>query len=247
MIGIYKIENLTNHKVYIGQSKNISQRWIKHRIHGTQSGYNDADYPLYRAMRKYGIENFSFSILEECSIEELNEKEQYWIKQFNSYKEGYNQTNGGEGGHPLKLTEEQVLEIYQKLQTEERMVDIAQQYNVSHQTISEINLGYIWVHKDIIYPIRKKRELKQYLCLDCGMPISKGATRCKKCNDKLRITQKPVTREELKKLIRTKTFVEIGTQFNVTDNAIRKWCDKYNLPRKKSDIKKFTEEEWEKI
>ena len=57
----------------------------------------------------------------------------------------------------------------------------------------------------------------------------------------------PVTREELKGLIRNKPFTQIGKQFNVTDNAIRKWCDKFNLPRKKSDIQKYSVEEWSKI
>ena len=57
----------------------------------------------------------------------------------------------------------------------------------------------------------------------------------------------PVTREELKSLIRTKPFTQIGTQFNVTDNVVRKWCDKFNLPRRKSDIQKYSEEEWLKI
>ena len=57
----------------------------------------------------------------------------------------------------------------------------------------------------------------------------------------------PVTREELKQLIRKKPFVQIGLQFKVSDNAIRKWCDKFNLPRKATEIKKYTDEEWENI
>ena len=56
-----------------------------------------------------------------------------------------------------------------------------------------------------------------------------------------------VTREELKNLIRTMPFTKIGEKFNVSDNAIRKWCDKYNLPRKSSDIKKYSDEEWLKV
>ena len=48
-------------------------------------------------------------------------------------------------------------------------------------------------------------------------------------------------------LIRTKPFVEIGKMFKVSDNTIRKWCDSYNLPRKVTDIKKYSDIEWEKI
>lgn len=57
----------------------------------------------------------------------------------------------------------------------------------------------------------------------------------------------PILREELKKLIRTIPFTQIGKQYGVTDNAVRKWCDKYKLPRKVSEIKKYTDEEWEGI
>ena len=60
-------------------------------------------------------------------------------------------------------------------------------------------------------------------------------------------TEKPITREELKLLIRTKPFTQIATMFQVSDTAIRKWCDFYNLPRRATDIKKITDEEWELI
>ena len=56
-----------------------------------------------------------------------------------------------------------------------------------------------------------------------------------------------VSREELKTLIRTLPFLQIGEKFNVSDNTIRKWCDKYNLPRKASEIKKYSDEEWNLI
>jgi vacuolar-type H+-ATPase subunit E/Vma4 len=54
-------------------------------------------------------------------------------------------------------------------------------------------------------------------------------------------------KEELKELIRTVPFTQIAEKFGVTDNAIRKWCDLYNLPRKKSEIKKISEEDWKTI
>lgn len=57
----------------------------------------------------------------------------------------------------------------------------------------------------------------------------------------------PVSREELKNLIRTKPFTQIGAMFSVTDNAIRKWCNKFNLPCKVSEIKQYSDEEWSKI
>lgn len=87
------------------------------------------------------------------------------------------------------------------------------------------------------------------ICVDCGKIISARATRCLECEYKHRTSQKVegISREELKKLIRTTPFTQIGKQFNVSDNAIRKWCDKYNLPKKSSEIKSYTDEQWSMI
>lgn len=95
-----------------------------------------------------------------------------------------------------------------------------------------------------------KKIAKKYYCIDCGCEISQGSIRCMGCEAKSRIipiSDMPITREELKKLIRISPFTAIGTQYGVSDNAIRKWCDKFNLPRTKSEIKKYSDEEWSKI
>lgn len=84
-------------------------------------------------------------------------------------------------------------------------------------------------------------------CIDCGIEISKKSKRCMSCSGKAKKTEVIISREELKDLIRTKSFTEIGKQFNVSDNAIRKWCDKYNLPRKVSIIKTYSNDDWLKI
>ena len=61
-----------------------------------------------------------------------------------------------------------------------------------------------------------------------------------------RKTNRP-NREKLKSLIREQSFVKIAEQYNVSDNAIRKWCDFYQLPRTKKQIKQYTDKEWEQI
>lgn len=91
MIGIYKITNKITKKSYIGQSVDIKKRWEQH-LKNIGSNKN----PMYIDFKKYGTENFLFEIIEECSEEELNEKEMYWIKYFNTYNVGYNLTIGGE-------------------------------------------------------------------------------------------------------------------------------------------------------
>jgi len=92
--------------------------------------------------------------------------------------------------------------------------------------------------------IRIKEKPKKY-CIDCGKEIDKNSTRCYQCDGKRKripLEQLPVSREELKSLIRELPFTQIGTQFGVSDNAIRKWCDKFNLPRQKKEIKKYSDE-----
>lgn len=102
---------------------------------------------------------------------------------------------------------------------------------------------------NLIQERNDKFNKKEYFCIKCGEKISgQGTTNlCKKCQGKeTRLVERP-TREELKNLIKTTPFTKIAEKYGVTDNAIRKWCDSYNLPRKKKDIDSYTDEEWEKI
>lgn len=97
MKGIYIIKNLINGKVYIGQSINIYQRWKTHK-----SAYKRIKNKLYSAIKSYGLENFSFEILEGLpewtTPEQLSDKEKEYICKYKSYKpeKGYNLTYGGE-------------------------------------------------------------------------------------------------------------------------------------------------------
>lgn len=90
---------------------------------------------------------------------------------------------------------------------------------------------------------------KLYKCMDCGKTISRSAVRCVECQKKYKLLKKRslINREDLKKKIREKSFVEIGKEFGISDNAIKKWCDYFNLPRRKIDIKKYTDSEWNNI
>lgn len=93
----------------------------------------------------------------------------------------------------------------------------------------------------------QKKRKKHYYCIDCGKEISKGSLRCSKCNNKFKIITEekiPIERKDLKQLVYTTSFTKIGKQFEVSDNTIRKWCEKLNIPFKKKEISKYTKEEW---
>ena len=94
MIGIYSITNKINGKRYIGQSINIDNRWKEHIRNIDNPNKNNT---IYKALRKYGLENFIFEVLEECTESELDDKEIYWIEYYDSYNNGYNMNTGGNG------------------------------------------------------------------------------------------------------------------------------------------------------
>lgn len=168
--GIYLIRNLVNNKIYVGQAVNVRRRWLEHLRAGQPEIYSNAHErdlrtAIHLAIQKYGIENFSISILEKCERNELNEKEIYWIKTLksNDKKIGYNLTSGGETSgikgeqHGMsKLTQEQVDQIYELLKHSNLNLDeINQLYpNVCKSTISQINHGKRWRKENETYPLK---------------------------------------------------------------------------------------------
>jgi group I intron endonuclease len=94
--GIYCIENTVTNKKYIGQSKNIYDRWRRHKGE-LNHGNHDNDY-LQKAWNKYGEDSFSFYILDTCEINELDQREIYYIELYNTLDRdcGYNLKSGGQ-------------------------------------------------------------------------------------------------------------------------------------------------------
>lgn len=97
---------------------------------------------------------------------------------------------------------------------------------------------------NIVFP----EKIKENYCKKCGKPITLESNFCIECRSLLsrKVEERP-DRETLKQLIRTLPFTTIGKQYNVSDNAIRKWCDSEGLPRTKKEIKKYTNQEWKNI
>lgn len=96
MATIYKITNNVNDMIYVGVTKfSIEKRWKEHVRDSKKSVCNYR--PLYRDMNKYGIDKFNIEIIEECLDEKSFEREIYYINKLNSFRNGYNNTEGGSG------------------------------------------------------------------------------------------------------------------------------------------------------
>lgn len=162
MIGIYKITNKLNGKAYIGQSNDIERRFKEHQQKGESSRI-----PLDIAIQKYGKDNFIYEIIEECSLEELNQKEQYWIATLNTVKNGYNCSEGGEqqsigeNNGRSKLTEEDVKKIRQAYADHKKQKEVYKEYKdiISFGYFQNLWQGRSWKH---IMPEVFTKENKDY-------------------------------------------------------------------------------------
>lgn len=162
MIGIYKIENLNDGKIYIGQSNDIARRFYEHMTKGTSSRI-----PVDAIIQKEGAASFSYEILEECSVEDLNEMEKKWIKFYRSNEYGYNKNEGGLtdliGSHNpnSKLTEQDVIKIRQAYNNHLKQKDVYEEYKdiISFGYFQNVWQGRSWAH---IMPEVFTEENKEY-------------------------------------------------------------------------------------
>lgn len=133
MAFIYKITNQINGKIYIGKTHlTIEDRWKEH-VRDSKRERNK-DKPLYRAFNKYGIENFIIEQVEETEPQLANEREIYWIEQYNTFLgEGYNATRGGEGS--LLFDYDEVVKLYR----EKKMIKaVSEELGIGRDTVSKI-------------------------------------------------------------------------------------------------------------
>lgn len=147
--GIYSLTNIKNGKRYIGKSVNIQKRYYAHISESKNSKLKAYNFEISKALREFP-NDFILEILEECDVNDLFEKEKYYIKKYNSLiPNGYNMTEGGDSG-PVrigesngraKLTEEEVFFIRTKLL---EGYNFRQVYPLFQDKISERGLKHVW-------------------------------------------------------------------------------------------------------
>ena len=161
MCGIYMIRNTINEKVYIGQAKDIYHRWSTHRTELNADRH--ANIHLQGAWKLYKPESFEFSVLEECSEDELNEKEQYYIDLYDAYEHGYNMDRGGQGILGFKHTEEQISKM-RKIQNPL----VVLQFDLNFNLINRFEGGPSHIRKVLGYT----KECVERCCKHVGKKIS---------------------------------------------------------------------------
>lgn len=133
---IYKITNKINGKSYIGQTiQNVKERFYQHCA--TKCSKAVSNMAIHRAIKKYGKSNFTVEVIEEIDSANLNDRERYWIKYYNSYNNGYNSTKGGQDGcKPFKdLDVESIIKEYN---TGKSLRTLGTIFKVDKQTIKDL-------------------------------------------------------------------------------------------------------------
>lgn len=157
MAFIYKIVNLVNDKIYVGKTNlpSIQDRFKQHKLDSSKMSLNKR--PLYSAMRKYGCDNFSIELLEECDWKDADEREKYWISKLDSYRNGYNATLGGDG--KAYFDHDKIIELLKQGRVYK---DIADEIGCSTDLVAQICKSdplLVKIHDSAIEEARNKRKL----------------------------------------------------------------------------------------
>ena len=235
-MGIYVIKNKKNDKKYIGQTRDLEERRRGH-LYASRIGGNNTY--LYKAIRKYGIDNFEFEVIEFCKEEDLDRREIYWIEKLGTFGGGYNLTYGGTNGSSKISGDIYKLIAKDLKETNMTTEEIGDKHGIARETVSRINVGSRNKREGYEYPIREKiKEDKQLReCINCKKETKRGASkRCQECHFK-EISKHIPSREYLLKNVALKGFEQVGRDHNVSGNAVTKWCKKRGLPHRIKEIK----------
>lgn len=161
MYYIYCYTNKINQHKYVGQTNNLKRRIREHRscaFNKNAFSYNDL---IHKKIREYGEDNFEISLIEKLyteDIEEVNNRERYWIKEKNSFcgnGEGYNQDLGGSRKPNSILTKDQLQEVKTMIKDGTPYVEIEKKFSISASFISSINNGVYYFDESEDYPLYK--------------------------------------------------------------------------------------------
>lgn len=252
MYYIYKIENLINHKTYIGLTNNLQRRRNRH-FTDLKCNRHDNSF-LQKEVNIYGLNNFSFEKIFEgdISAEEISEKEKYYIQLYDSYYNGYNQNEGGNFGPSnggTHLTKSDIFSICSALEFCSRPGAIlAKLFDITTTTVSRIK--HKVNHCDSIkeydsLPIEKRKEIYKIFCDSVNFDELKTHQTILKTKRKL--TQEQVfmiyVNEEYKIIPR----IYFCSMFNIASNTIYTILNRKSYKDFWNDYQKISNDQKEKL
>lgn len=224
--GIYIIKNKINNLVYIGQSVQCESRWYSHKSSAKNIHALDHNTKIHLAMYNLGISNFYYEILEKCEYDKLDEREIYWIHQYNSYEKGYNSTPGGgsnigEANGRALLTENEVREIRLAYGNHISFKEVYKKYQhiISKRGLQKVWRFETWRHiLPEVYTDENRRWHSTQAKSHADGNVSLGI------NNK----QRACSEEEIQKMreLRLKglSYNKIGQLLNRSQSVVRKYC-----------------------
>lgn len=199
---IYAYKKISDDKiVYVGQTVNLNNRDYRHKkIDPYDDTLKEYNYPLSRGIRKYGENEYELIILEDnLQRDQLNEREKYWIKYYDTYYHGYNQSLGGQNPVMVKHNEDEVDTVIDLLKNSSlSLKEIADKCNLSMTHVYNINIGERRRRDNETYPIRSS--------LSKGIKFSQEE--CKEIHEYILTHPK-------------ETFVSIASKYNCSATTIR--------------------------
>lgn len=227
---LYKITNLVNHKVYIGQTYDFAQRKAGH-LYAAKDLSNER--PLYRSMRKHGTEKFLFEVIEECADDQIDERERFWIAYFDSTNldKGYNLSFGGRGftdesrrtlSEALKGNTHCVGRVV-SLETREKLrkcgtITTERRFGVK-ETITEERT----CHCGNMFQITYSPNRRAYVRMTCSDLCSQSRERSSETRDRISAKLRYTPPAALLQAIKTGTpLVQLMSEFNVSYSTLKR-------------------------
>ena len=141
--GVYKITNTLTGKFYIGSSVNIKSRWSSHKNSAKSNDYKHLE--MYKDFNEYGLDVFTFEVLEECKPEDRLKLEMKYITELNARLYGYN-AQGLEKHHNHKLTVEDVIYIREHYNNHSEKMDVYYEFEdrINFTGFHKVWHGYTW-------------------------------------------------------------------------------------------------------
>lgn len=252
MYYIYKIENLINHKKYIGLTNNIIRRRNRHFV-DLKRNVHDNSF-LQKEFNIFGIDNFSFEKIYEGDItpEEIGEKEKYYIKLYDSYYNGYNQNEGGNFGPSNGgscLIKSDIFSICSALEFCSKPGQVlAEIFNVTRTTISRIKRKINHCEAIEEYeklPMKERQKIYEIFCDSINFKEKKAHSTIIKSKRKLTQEQVFMIYVNNEQNIIPKTY--LCNMFNITSNTIYTILNQKSYQDYWQDYQRLTNDQKEQL